>query len=173
MTILHHRPVTEADFEALHRLYNLEPGVNHQIGWDTTDEAGFRPIFDELVASGEQFVVCDEGGDGGAVIGAYRVHRFKHRMRHVAHIASVGLTERLHGRGLGRRMIRGIIDRLRATEGVKRIELTVAADNPRAIRLYESLGFTREGVLPRYFLRAGEDEYKDEIAMGMWVGESD
>lgn len=164
---LHHRPANEGDFAALHRLYNLEGGVNHQIGWDATDEEGFRAIFDEMVGSGEQFVVCDGGGDGD-VIGGYRVHRFKHRMRHVAHIASVGLMGAHQGKGIGRRMMEGIIERLR-TDGVKRIELTVAGDNPRAMKLYESLGFEREGVFPKYFLRAGETEYKDEVAMGMWV----
>ena len=170
---LHHRPATVDDFAALHRLYNLEREVNHQIGWDATDEAGFRAIFDEMIASGEQFVVCDggrEGGSDGGVIGAYRVHRFAHRMRHVAHIASVGLMGAHQGKGIGRRMMEGIIERLRG-EGIKRIELTVAGDNPRAMRLYESLGFAREGVFPKYFLRAGEAEYKDEVAMGMWVGE--
>ncbi len=168
MSTLRIRPATEGDFAALHRLYNLERDVNHQIGWDATDEEGFRAIFDEMVGSGEQFVVCD-GGDGG-VIGAYRVHRFAHRMRHVAHIASVGLMGAHQGKGIGRRMVEGIIERLRG-EGIKRIELTVAGDNPRAMRLYESLGFAREGVFPKYFLRAGEAEYKDEVAMGMWVGE--
>ena len=165
--MLHHRPANESDFAALHRLYNLERDVNHQIGWDATDEEGFRAIFDEMVGSGEQFVVC--GSDGG-VIGAYRVHRFNHRMRHVAHIASVGLMGAHQGKGIGRRMMEGIIERLRG-EGIKRIELTVAGDNPRAMRLYESLGFAREGVFPKYFLRGGEAEYKDEVAMGMWVGE--
>lgn len=170
---LHHRPATVDDFAALHRLYNLEREVNHQIGWDATDEAGFRAIFDEMIASGEQFVVCDggrEGGSDGGVIGAYRVHRFAHRMRHVARIASVGLMGAHQGKGIGRRMMEGIIERLKG-EGIKRIELTVAGDNPRAMWLYESLGFAREGVFPKYFLRAGEDEYKDEVAMGMWVGE--
>ncbi|MEZ6210623.1 MAG: GNAT family N-acetyltransferase [Phycisphaerales bacterium] len=120
--MLHHRPANESDFAALHRLYNLERDVNHQIGWDATDEEGFRAIFDEMVGSGEQFVVC--GSDGG-VIGAYRVHRFNHRMRHVAHIASVGLMGAHQGKGIGRRMMEGIIERLRG-EGIKRIELTVA-----------------------------------------------
>lgn len=164
---LEHRLATREDFDALHGLYNLEDSVNHQIGWDAVDEAGFRAIFDEMIASGEQFVVCD--GDGGDVIGAYRVHRLSHRMRHVAHIASVGLVPRVQGKGVGRRMMEGIIERL-GGEGIKRIELTVASDNPRALWLYESLGFAREGVMPRYFRRAGEDSYKDEVMMGMWVG---
>lgn len=170
MTTLHHRPATESDFAALHRLYNLERDVNHQIGWDATDEGGFRAIFDEKMigGGGEQFVVTE--GEDGEVIGSYRVHRFKHRMRHVAHIASVGLMPSVQGRGIGRRMMEGIIERLKG-DGIKRIELTVASDNPRAMWLYESLGFAREGVFPRYFRRAGEDEYKDEVAMGMWVGE--
>jgi putative acetyltransferase len=37
-----------------------------------------------------------------------------------------------------------------------RIELTVYADNERAIRLYERTGFEVEGLLRRYATRQGE-----------------
>jgi len=47
-----------------------------------------------------------------------------------------------------------------------RIELTVVADNHRAIRLYEKVGFQREGLKRENYL--GEDgKYHDEIIMGI------
>jgi len=47
-----------------------------------------------------------------------------------------------------------------------RVELTVVADNHRAIRLYEKVGFQREGLKRENYL--GEDEkYHDEIIMGI------
>jgi RimJ/RimL family protein N-acetyltransferase len=47
-----------------------------------------------------------------------------------------------------------------------RLELTVVADNHRAVRLYEKLGFQREGLKRENYL--GEDgKYHDEIVMGM------
>ena len=46
-----------------------------------------------------------------------------------------------------------------------RVELTVVADNHRALHLYEKLGFRREGVKRENYL--GEDgKYHDEIVMG-------
>ena len=47
-----------------------------------------------------------------------------------------------------------------------RVELTVVADNHRAIHLYEKVGFQREGLKRENYL--GEDEkYHDEIIMGI------
>lgn len=47
-----------------------------------------------------------------------------------------------------------------------RIELTVVADNHRAVHLYEKVGFRREGVKRENYL--GEDgNYHDEIVMGL------
>lgn len=47
-----------------------------------------------------------------------------------------------------------------------RIELTVVADNQRAVHLYEKVGFQREGVKRENYL--GEDgRYHDEIVMGL------
>jgi len=49
---------------------------------------------------------------------------------------------------------------------VHRVELTVVADNHRAIRLYEKVGFQREGVKRENYL--GEDgKYHDEVDMGI------
>lgn len=44
-----------------------------------------------------------------------------------------------------------------------RLELTVFADNERAVHLYESLGFEREGIRRKAAVRNGV--YMDEIAM--------
>jgi L-phenylalanine/L-methionine N-acetyltransferase len=47
-----------------------------------------------------------------------------------------------------------------------RVELTVVADNQRAIHLYEKTGFHREGLKRENYL--GEDgKYHDEIIMGI------
>ena len=47
-----------------------------------------------------------------------------------------------------------------------RVELTVVADNHRAVKLYEKMGFQREGVKRENYL--GEDgKYYDEVIMGI------
>ena len=44
-------------------------------------------------------------------------------------------------------MMKALIDHAEAN-GIWQLELYVAADNPRAIRFYESFGFQRQGLLP-------------------------
>jgi putative acetyltransferase len=40
--------------------------------------------------------------------------------------------------------------------GLRRLELTVYADNPAAVHLYQKFGFTIEGTAHQYALRNGE-----------------
>src|SRR5437667_10809661 len=50
-----------------------------------------------------------------------------------------------------------------------RVQLTVVADNHRAIRLYEKVGFQREGLKRENYL--GEDgKCHDEVEMGILLG---
>jgi RimJ/RimL family protein N-acetyltransferase len=52
------------------------------------------------------------------------------------------------------------------TRCLHRVELTVVAENHRAIRLYEKIGFQREGLKRENYL--GEDgKYHDEVEMGI------
>ena len=52
------------------------------------------------------------------------------------------------------------------TRRVHRVELTVVAENHRAIRLYEKVGFQREGVKRENYL-AEDGKYHDEVEMGI------
>ena len=51
---------------------------------------------------------------------------------------------------------------------LKRLELTVYADNAPAIALYERFGFMREGTLRAYAYRAGR--YVDAVTMARLRG---
>jgi len=67
--------------------------------------------------------------------------------------------------GLGAALMNEGIALARARR-VHRVELTVVADNHRAIRLYEKVGFQREGVKRENYF--GEDgKYHDEVEMGI------
>ena len=60
-------------------------------------------------------------------------------------VLGMGLLPEFRGKGHGTKLINVILaDALR--EGMLRVELTVHADNERAIGLYEKAGFAREGV---------------------------
>jgi putative acetyltransferase len=52
------------------------------------------------------------------------------------------------------------------SQGARRVELFVEADNARGIRFYRKLGFAIEGRLPGYYRRAGDPQDVDELIMG-------
>lgn len=66
----------------------------------------------------------------------------------------VYLSERFQGRGLGSRAVALLARFLFDVRGHHRLTIDPAADNRRAIRAYEKVGFRRVGVMRQYELRA-------------------
>ena len=66
------------------------------------------------------------------------------RVRHCFSIV-VGVEELCWGEGLGRRLM-SEIESWAISKGANRLELTVLANNSRAIKLYQSCGFSSEGT---------------------------
>lgn len=65
------------------------------------------------------------------------------------------------GKGYGRRLLEGAIAHL-FESGYRKVWLSVFTDNLRAIQVYESLGFVREGLLNEHYVDAdgtGRDLY--------------
>jgi ribosomal protein S18 acetylase RimI-like enzyme len=54
----------------------------------------------------------------------------------------IGIRDDFQGKGIGSKLMDNLI-KLARKEGLKRIRLTVLADNYRAIRLYEKSGFKK------------------------------
>jgi putative acetyltransferase len=67
------------------------------------------------------------------------------------------------GRGAGSALMAALLDVADRWLGLRRIELTVYADNSRAIALYERFGFEREGLHKAFALRDGV--FVDALAM--------
>jgi RimJ/RimL family protein N-acetyltransferase len=84
------------------------------------------------------------------------------------HRAEIGLTVRAAhwGGGIGRGMCEVAIA-LAKERGLRKLNLRVRADNRRAIRLYQALGFSREGLSPRALCVRGR--FFSEIMMGLGV----
>jgi ribosomal protein S18 acetylase RimI-like enzyme len=87
-----------------------------------------------------------------------------------AHVGTlgVGLLRHARHRGLGAALMRATIDAAWA-KGLRRIELTVRADNPSARALYERLGFQHEGLQRAAFRVDGLDI--DMHAMALLIGD--
>jgi putative acetyltransferase len=99
----------------------------------------------------------------GKVVGsAGLVRETRHRRAHAAGIG-MAVHDDYAGRGVGTALMQALVDLADRWWNIKRLELDVYVDNPRAIALYERFGFVREGVLRAYAWRDGE--YVDTIAM--------
>jgi len=76
----------------------------------------------------------------------------------------MGIIPGYRDQGLGTRLITTTLEAAREL-GLHRIELDVHADNPRAVALYEKVGFVREGV-SRDAVRI-DGRYIDSIGMAV------
>jgi RimJ/RimL family protein N-acetyltransferase len=79
-------------------------------------------------------------------------------------VLGVALLPAFRGQGLGRRLIKRVLEAVRAF-GLARVELTVRKNNKNAIALYEKFGFVTEG-LKRNALKV-DDEYEDQVMMAL------
>jgi RimJ/RimL family protein N-acetyltransferase len=107
-----------------------------------------------------------KGERRGRLIAVLTIVRPQHPRLH--HRAELGLTVRsAHwGQGAGRRLAElGI--RLAQAQGIRKLNLSVRADNLRALRLYRSLGFQEEGISARA-LRVGH-RFFSEVSMGLCI----
>ena len=76
----------------------------------------------------------------------------------------MGILPAYRSRGIGRRLIEAALAKAREI-GLTRVELSVHADNARAIALYRGVGFIAEGVIRDAICIDGE--YRDAIGMAM------
>jgi ribosomal protein S18 acetylase RimI-like enzyme len=89
---------------------------------------------------GTTFVAEDERGIWHGVVTLER-EQGREKRRHIAWVLRMYVAADHAGDGVGRRLLRAAIARARELPGVAKVNLTVAAENPRAVRLYESEGF--------------------------------
>lgn len=105
----------------------------------------------------------------GKIVGNAGIHSVSEspREKHVCGLG-IGIAEPYQGRGVGRALMNACLDFADRWANYSRVQLTVHADNARAIKLYESLGFVIEGRHRDYSFREGG--YVDAIFMGRLTG---
>lgn len=79
-------------------------------------------------------------------------------------ISNVAVHPDYRRRGICRQMLERLISEARR-DGVQAFTLEVRAGNDAAVHLYESLGFSTEGIRPRFYDKPVED------ALIMWLRE--
>ncbi len=115
----------------------------------------------KMSTSGPNFV-CLVATSNDEIVGMASLTRFEGRRSHVGAVG-MGVHDLYVGKGLGTRLLTSLLEVADDWWALRRIELTVNADNARAISLYERMGFDREGVLRDYELRGGK--FIDAVSM--------
>ncbi len=102
---------------------------------------------------------------GERVVGHLQMYRFPFERRKGVADLFIYIHQDFQNLGLGTLMMRKAIE-VAKERGFHRIGLTVVADNLRAIKVYEKVGFKKEGIARETFY--GDDHrYHDEVEMGL------
>jgi putative acetyltransferase len=91
---------------------------------------------------------------GEELVGQIGLERYSGRRAHAGSIG-MGVHDGWIGRGIGTRLLGEAVAIADRWLGLRRLELTVYADNVPALALYRRFGFAVEGTLRGYALRDG------------------
>jgi len=164
------RPLGDADVPQVLALYRAAAAV---------PGSGLAREEDEI---GEDYVraFIARAGRNGITLGAFigdelagEIHAARMGPRQFGHVLSdltVAVRPSAQGRGIGT----ALFDRLVATARqlkpkIERIELQARSGNEGALRLYERLGFVREGLLMGR-VRLPDGSVEDDIFMALRIG---
>ncbi len=147
------RSVEPSDAEALTELFNQPQAQAQtlQMPWSSLEMR--RRRLQDPDPDGPALVATIDG----RVVGMLGLH-LERRLGRRRDVASFGMAvhDDFAGRGVGTALMRAMLDLADNWYGLRRIELTVYADNIAAVHLYEKFGFEIEGTGKQYALRAGE-----------------
>ena len=157
------RKITEKDFDFIYELY-MHPQVNMYLLYEPMSTDEFKDIFTDLL--NKEIIYVFE--DNGIAAGMFKLIPLTYRASHIAYLGGLAIHPVFGGKGLGLAMLKEILAYAK-NQGFLRIELSVAAINEKAIRLYEKAGFEKEGVLRKYTHLEKENKFLDEILMSWLV----
>lgn len=157
------RPIRADDREALLAVLR-DPSV--VAVWDTrgpetsvdeilSGDKGWTPFAIEVDGEFAGSIQCSEEDDDGDY-------------RHAG--IDIFMSSGFQGRGIGTDAVRTLARYLLEVRGHHRLTIDPAADNARAIRTYEKVGFKPVGVMRKYE-RGGDGTYHDGLLMDMLAGE--
>lgn len=99
-----------------------------------------------------------------ACVGHVGLYQIDYRVRKAEFAIMIG-DKSLWNKGIGGQVTKAVIDFGFRQLNLHRIHLDVLASNPRAIHLYEKMGFRQEGILRDYQFKNGQ--YIDVIVMSI------
>lgn len=156
------KPATSADLDYFYELY-MHPEINPYLLYEPMAKTDFEHIYADLLQKAVLYIFSSKG----EAVGMCKLVPQQHRNSHTIYLGGVAIDPAHSGKGYGLEMLTEIIVYAKEQQ-CRRIELSTATTNDRAIRLYERAGFEKEGVLRRYTFLKKENRFLDEILMS-WI----
>jgi len=134
---------------------------HRDVSGTTPEEEEFKPVlhFERAILEQDPFqVMLGAFVDGrlSGLCGFARETRIK--TRHRAELVQMYVAPHAVGRGVGGRLVAGVLSHAFGHTYITQVTRSVVADNAPAVRLYERHGFREYGRLPAYFRYRGQDQ---------------
>lgn len=139
----------------------MHPDINPFLLYEQMDIEAFGAAIEPLISSGHIYI-------WGENIGMFKLVPMEFRTAHIVYLGGIGIDPTCAGQGHGTQMIQSIVHHC-IDSGFKRIELSVADFNTKAIHLYKKAGFEVEGLMKKYTYLLSDDVYIDEHVMAYVV----
>ncbi|MEJ2515459.1 MAG: GNAT family N-acetyltransferase [Gammaproteobacteria bacterium] len=154
------RRAEPGDAAALKALFSSKASVRGTLAMPYPEEGFWRGRI-EQAGPGNLHLLAESGNQ---LLGMGSLHFDPAALRR-RHAAEVGLVvdPGSYRRGVGRALLEALVDLADNWLNLRRLELTVYADNAAAIALYEKAGFQREGLHRDYAFRDGA--FADAVCM--------
>jgi len=141
-------PITGQDSEALFRWFNDPQAARFDYAWRPVDGMSHQKWITNVGTDPTQvwFAVRRAGHNG--IVGFVILRNISPVHRSAELGVRIG-EDGDRGRGVGKEAARQVVQYAWKALNLNRIQVSVFADNERALRLYTALGFRREGLLRR------------------------
>jgi L-phenylalanine/L-methionine N-acetyltransferase len=157
------RKATQNDLQFVYDLY-MHPQVNPHLLYENMDLEQFSPIYEDLLNDDVKYIFEENGTPAGM----FKLICLKHRCSHIAYIGGLAIHPDFAGKGFGVKMMQEIIE-LAKENNLLRLELSVGSENKVAQKLYQKVGFEKEGILRKYTHLVSEGRFLDEVMMAYLV----
>ena len=149
------RPINREDLEILRKLHNDQTTFLNLLNIDLVDEIGQIKWWESLhKKDNDKRYVIMKAENPKQIIGRLRIQNINHLHRNCE--VGLDILPELRGKGYGIKSYRMLLEFLFKHYNMNMVYLKVAEFNPKAKKLYEKIGFTQTGYLPKYFYRHGK-----------------
>ena len=147
------RRVEPSDYKAVQQVHAQRNALRGTLQLPFPSEEMWKQRLEAMGEDKYALVACIEGEI--VAMGGLDLFPKSPRRRHAGHIG-LAVHDKWQSKGVGRALMKALIDAADNWLNLSRLELTVFSDNEPALKLYQNLGFVIEGTHKKFAFRDGE-----------------